>query len=96
MTTKTEYKVKMESEIAELEAKLASIKEEAKIKAAATAAKYDEATHDMQQQIEVAKGKLAEVGDAAEDAWDKMKDGMEHSWVSVKNMFSAAVDKIKS
>ncbi len=95
MTTKQEYKEKIEAEISQLQHKLDAVKQEAKSQAASARVKYDEVIDNMQHQIENARGKLNELSNAAEGAWDKMKCELEDSWSSVKNMFSAAIDKIK-
>lgn len=38
---------------------------------------------------------LAEVGDASDDTWESIKDGMESIWDSMKSAFNDTVEKIR-
>jgi hypothetical protein len=87
MSTKEAYKQKVEAELELGRAKLAELKAQAKGFTADARIKYDKQVAELEQKLDVAKAKMKDVGEASEDAWEQLKDGME----SARDALSAAV-----
>jgi len=69
------------------------------LKVKAHLAKAD-AKDELQKQIEelrakkeAAQGKLKQLQDAGDEAWDDIKDGVEKSWTELKGAFRSAMSK---
>jgi recombinational DNA repair ATPase RecF len=50
---------------------------------------------ELHKKQENAHGKLKQLQDAGDDAWDEMKTGLERSWTEFKSAFSNASSKFK-
>jgi len=50
---------------------------------------------ELHKKQENAYGKLKQLQDAGDDAWDEIKSGLEKSWVEFKGAFSNASSKFK-
>ena len=87
MSTKKAYKQKIEAEVELAQAKLAELKAKAKISTADARIKYTKQVDELEQKVDATKAKLKELGEASEDAWEHLKDGVESSW----GVLSAAV-----
>lgn len=49
----------------------------------------------LEGRIEDGKAKLSELGEAGEDAWESIKDGVESAWGSLKSAATDAASKFK-
>ena len=91
MSKKEEYKKKIEAEVELVQAKIAELKDSVKISAAGARIKYAKQIDELEQKMDITKAKLKELGEAGEDAWERLKDGVEGAWASL----SAAVRNIR-
>ncbi len=87
MSTKEAYKQKIEAEVALVQAKLVVLKAQANNYAADARIKYSKQIDELEQGVVATKAKLKELGEASDDAWEHLKDGMESTW----NTLSTAV-----
>lgn len=88
MNNRELYKQKMQAQLDEWKA------EAYKFKAKASGVSAD-AQLELNKQIKALEGKLGEIADASEDAWESIKDGAESAWASLKSAFSDAAAKFK-
>jgi len=95
MSTKEAYKQKIEAEVELVQAKLAGLKAEAKSSAADTRIKYDKQIEELEQKVDATKAKLKELGEAGEDAWEHLKDGVESAWSTLSNAVKDTTAKLK-
>jgi cob(I)alamin adenosyltransferase len=87
MSTKEAYKQKIEADLELVQAKLAELKAQAKSFTADARIKYDKQVDELEQKLDAAQAKLKDLGEASEEAWEQLKDGME----SARDALSAAV-----
>ena len=87
MSKKDDYKKKIETEVDLVQAKLAEWKAGAKSSAADVRIKYAKQVDELEQKLEVTKAKLKELGEAGEDAWERLKDGVESAWDTLSATF---------
>ena len=80
MSTKEAYKQKIEAELELAQAKLAELKAQAKSSTADARVEYAKQLDHLEQGVEATKAKLKELGEAGEDAWEHLKDGVESAW----------------
>jgi len=92
MGKKTEYEKKLQIQLDEFSAEIDRLK--------ARADKAEEPWH--RQQVEMvqekhrqAKEKLAELGDAGDDAWEDMKEGITTAWNAVGNAVKSAAKRFE-
>ena len=50
----------------------------------------------LEHQIEEGRAKLSALADAAEDAWQPIKQGMDSAWDTLRASVADAVEKFKS
>lgn len=84
MSMKAAYKQKIEAELELAQAKLAELKARAKSSTADVRIKYAKQADEFEKKFDVAKVKLKELGEAGEDAWDHLKDGVENAWGALR------------
>ena len=96
MNSREDYKQKIEGELALAQAKLVEFQARAKMASADTRISYNEHMHDMEQKFDAAKSKLKEFGEASDDAWENMKDGVENAWHSLSDSVKDATAKFKA
>lgn len=96
MTTREDYKQKIEGELALAQARLAEFRARAKMASADTRISYNEHMHDMEQKFDATKVKLKEFGEASDGAWENLKDGVETAWHSLSTSVKDAADKFKA
>jgi Fe-Mn family superoxide dismutase len=87
MSKKDEYKKKIEAEVELVQTKMAEWKANVKNTAADARIKYAKQVDELEQKMEATKAKLKELGESGEDAWERLKDGVEGAWAAL----SAAV-----
>jgi hypothetical protein len=95
MSLRDAYKNKAEAEVELAQARLAEFKAKAKNFSAETRLKYAEQVDNLEHGVETAKAKLKELGEAGEDAWEHLKDGMEHALRSLSTAIRDIADKFK-
>ena len=57
--------------------------------------RYQEQLSAMRLEREKARGKLHELQEATEDAWEGLREGMESAWESMAKAFKDAADRFK-
>jgi cob(I)alamin adenosyltransferase len=95
MGKKEAYKQKIEAELELAQAKLAEFKAQAKISTADARIKSAKQVDELEQMIGVTKAKLKELGEASEDAWEQLKDGVESAWGALSAAIRNAAAKFK-
>jgi len=76
-----------DADLAELEAKAATVKEELK-------SGYEHDIASLRQQRDEAARKLTELRTATDEAWDSLKQGGEMAWSDLKSAFANARSKL--
>ena len=95
MDTKEAFKQKIEADIELAQAKLAELKAQAKSSAADARIKYAMHVEELEHKLEATKAKLKELGEASEDGWERLKDGVESAWSSMSTAVRDTVAKFK-
>jgi hypothetical protein len=95
MSTKEAYKQKIEAELELAQAKLAEFKAQAKISTADARIKHAKQVDEIEQSVGATKAKLKELGEASEDAWEQLKDGVESAWGVLSAAIRNAAAKFK-
>ena len=95
MNTKEAYKQKIEAELELAQARLAEFKAKAKISTADARIKYAKQIDELEQKIDATKAKLKELGEASEDAWERLKDGVESAWGALRTAVRDTTAKFK-
>jgi len=93
MEEKSNYQKKVESQLNDWKADLDALKEKAKGASADLQAEYNEKIKELEPKIAEGKVKLAELADAADDAWEDVKDGAESIWGQLKSTFKDVKDR---
>jgi hypothetical protein len=95
MSTKEAFKQKVEAEVELVQAKLAELKAQAKSSAADAQIKYAEQVDELEKKVAATKAKLKELGEASEDTWERLKDGVESAWDALSSAVKATAAKFK-
>jgi len=95
MSLRDAYKKKAEAELELAQAQLAEFKAKVKGFAADTRVKYAEQVDHLEKAVDDAKHKLKELGEASEDVWEKLKDGVESALRSLSATLKDIADKFK-
>lgn len=95
MSLKEAYKQKAEAELELAHARLVEFKAKAKSFTADTRLKYARHVDELEHGIATAKARLKELGEAGEDAWEKVKDGMESALGSLREAVRNTAEKFK-
>jgi hypothetical protein len=95
MSTKEAYKQKIEAELELAQAKLDQFKAQAKISTADARIKYAKHVDEIEHRVGATKAKLKELGEASEDAWEQLKDGVESAWGALSVAMRNAAAKFK-
>ncbi|OQX12357.1 MAG: hypothetical protein BWK76_17820 [Desulfobulbaceae bacterium A2] len=96
MSTKDAYKLKIEAEMELAQAKLAEFKAQAKNSEADARIKNAKQIDDFEQKINDTKAKLKELGEASDDAWEHLKEGVENAWGALSSAIRNAASRLKS
>ncbi len=96
MSTKDAYKLKIEAEMELAQAKLAEFKAQAKSSEAEAQIKNAQHIEELEKKIGDTKSKLKELGEASDDAWEHLKDGVEGAWNALSAAIRNAANKIKA
>jgi hypothetical protein len=95
MSRKEAYKQKIEAELELAQAKLAEFKAQAKISSADARIKHAKQVDEIEQRVGATKAKLKELGEASEDAWEQLEDGVESAWGALSAAIRNAAAKFK-
>lgn len=95
MNTKDAYTQKIEAELELVQAKLAEFKARAKSLTADARIKHAKQVDDLEQRVDAMKAKLKELGNASEDAWEQLKDGVENTWGTLQSAVQDIVTNFK-
>jgi hypothetical protein len=96
MSVRDAYKKKAEAEVDLAQAKLAEFKAKVKVSKAETHVTYAEQVDHLEKAVEDATKMLKELGEAGEDVWEKLKDGVESALRSLSATINDIADKIKN
>lgn len=96
MSTKEAYKQKIEAELELAQAKLAEMKAQAKVSSADVRIAYAKQVDELEQGIDATKAKLKELGEAGEEAWEQLKEGVESAWGTVSVAVRDAAARFKA
>jgi hypothetical protein len=95
MNLQEAYKKKAETELELAQARLVEFRAKAKNLNAEMHLNYAKQLDDFEHGIGTAKAKLKELGEAGEDAWEKLKDGVESALRSSSKTLKEIADKFK-
>ena len=95
MDTRDAYKQKMEAELEAAQAKLAELKAWAKGSTADARIEAAKQVDELEKSVDAAKAKLKELGEASEDAWERLKEGVDSGWASLSSSVRDAAAKFK-
>lgn len=95
MSKKKAYEEKFKAQLDELNAKIDVLKAKANQAEAGLTADYYETIEDLQEKKSAAKAKLAEIGEASDDAWEDLKEGFESSWSNFAASVKSAIARFK-
>ena len=96
MDTKELHKQKLQAQLDEWKADIAILKAKATSYSADAKLAMQKQFAALETHVEEAQAKMAELGEASEEAWDTVKTGVESAWLSLKTSVSDAVTKFKS
>lgn len=95
MNTKDAYKQKLEAELELARAKVSEFKAKARNFSADNRIETAKHLEELERGVETAKSKLKELGEAGEDGWEKIKDGVEHAMKALHKVISDVGEKFK-
>ena len=88
--SKEAYRQKAEAKIEEGQAKLKEARAKAKGASAGARLEAEKQIGELEKQLNAARKKLAEIGDAAEGAWEGLAKGLDDAWGD----FSGGIKKV--
>ncbi len=88
--TKEEFQKKLESQLDELDAKIAKLREKGRDLKDQAKADWDRKMADLETKREAAHAKLAEVGHSSAEAWKDVRKGAQSAWDELDKAFRDA------
>lgn len=95
MSERDAYRRKVEAQVEEYAAKLQALKAKAKHALAEGRIAAHKELDEVEGRLEAARAKLRELGEAGDEAWEKVKSGFESAWGSVTDAWKKVSDRIK-
>ena len=95
MSLRDAYKMKAEAEVDLAQARLAEFKAKAKGCKADAHLTYAEQVDHLEKAVDETKKKLKELGEAGEEVWENLKDGVESALRSLSATIKDIADKMK-
>jgi hypothetical protein len=95
MNMKEAYKQKAEAELELAHARVVEFNAKAKNFTADTRIKYAKHLEELEHSVDSAKARLKELGEAGEDGWEKMKDGVERAMNGLRKAIHDVAEKFK-
>ena len=96
MSLKDAYKKKAEAELELAQSHVAEFKAKVKSFTADTHLTYTEQVDHLEKAVADARHKLKELGEAGEDVWEKLKDGVENALRAFSDSIRDIADKLKN
>lgn len=94
MNKKDAYKQKIEAELELVKANLDVMKAKAKSLSADVNLKYTKEIEVLENNYNIVRSKLGELGDVGEGVWEHIKKDIEHSWNSLRAYAKKTPDNI--
>lgn len=95
MDNKELYQQKLQAQLDEWVADIDKLRAKASGASADTQLQLNREIDTLQARIDEAKGKVSELAEAGEDAWESVKGSTEAIWNSVSTAFGDAIAKLK-
>jgi ElaB/YqjD/DUF883 family membrane-anchored ribosome-binding protein len=95
MSTRDAYKQKAEAELEIAHAKVTEFKARAKNFTADARINYAKHLDELEHGVDSAKERLKELGEAGEDGWEKLKDGVETAMNGLRKTMHDVAEKFK-
>jgi nucleotide-binding universal stress UspA family protein len=92
---KKEYQEKIEAQLKEWEPKIEALKAKADSAKSDAQTIYKEQIENLRQKQDAARGKLKELKDSGEEAWEEVKGGVDKAIEDIKEAFSRAKAKFR-
>lgn len=90
---KEEFRKKLETQLNELDAKIAKLREKGGDLKDDAKVKWDQKMSDLEKKREAAHAKLAEVGQSSADAWEDVRKGAQSAWDELDKAFRDAAEE---
>ncbi|MBN2023306.1 MAG: hypothetical protein JW809_11005 [Pirellulales bacterium] len=87
---KDEFQKKLETQLNELDAKIATLREKGGDLKDDAKVKWDQKMADLEKKRDAVRDKLAEVGQASAEAWKDVRKGAQSAWDELDNAFRDA------
>ena len=95
MNMKDAYKQKAEAELELAHASVDEFKAKAKNFTADTRIKYAKHLEELEHGVDAAKTSLKDLGEAGEDGWEKMKEGVDRAMNGLRQAIRDVAEKFK-
>lgn len=95
MSTRDAYKMKIEAELELAQATLAEFKARGKSLTADARIRHARQVDELEQKSVATKAKLKELGEASEESWEQVKDGVEDIWGALQSALQNVVTEFK-
>lgn len=92
MSTKEQYRRKMQAELDQWKAELDQMKARARAATAQSRIQLDRRIEELERRIAEGKAKLDELAEATGDRWETLKSGVDKAWDSLKEAFAEATE----
>lgn len=96
MSTREAYKQKVEAELELAQAKLAELKANSKSAVADARIKYARHVDELELRLADTKSKLKELEEAGENAWERLKGGVDSAWDELSAAVRDSASKFKN
>lgn len=93
MSRKDEFVAKLKAQLDEWSAEIDELEVKAHLAKAEARDEYQEQLSMLKARRDEAKGKIAEIQGAAEDAWEELKKGGEDAWDTIRKALAEARKK---
>lgn len=95
MSMKEAYEKKIQAQLDEWGAEIDKLKARADAAEADAQLKYYKEIEELRTMQDDARGKLAELKEAGDDAWEDLKAGIDSAWVSLSSAVKSATSRFK-
>jgi archaellum component FlaC len=93
MQDKKSYLQMLAEQLQELDTELDELKLKAHLAKADAQDELQKQIEELRSKKEMAQGKLKQLQDAGDEAWDDIKAGVEKSWTELRGAFRSAISK---
>jgi hypothetical protein len=95
MATKEEYQAKMEAQLKDVTAKLATLAAKADQAQADAKVKYQDEIRKLKSKFDETQGRLQKIKASSGEAWLTLKDGTEKAWGELRGALDGALAKLR-